>query len=93
MKRWTYYYSEAGMHSRFRIEDEQGIFVAGTSYISEEDKCFEEIKNQARLMAAAPEAVPLFRDLQEYLCEHGGEAVELLERIDAWVAKATGGAE
>ncbi len=47
----------------------------------------------ALLLAAAPDAFALFEDLQEYLCEHGGEAVELLERVDAWLAKATGGAE
>jgi len=47
----------------------------------------------ARLIASAPDAVLLFEDLQEYLSEHGGQRVELLSRIDAWLAKATGGAE
>lgn len=45
------------------------------------------------VLAAASGAVSLMEDLQEYLCEHGGAAVELLERVDAWLAKAQGGAE
>jgi len=47
----------------------------------------------ARLIASSPDAVLLFEDLQEYLSEHGGQGVELLSRIDAWLAKATGGTE
>lgn len=54
------------------------------------DKAFEP--GNAELVAAAPDAVSIMEDLQEYLCEHGGPAVELLERVDAWLAKATGGA-
>lgn len=50
-----------------------------------------DAQGNARRFAAAPDAIPLFEDLQEYLCEHGGAATELLERIDAWLAKATGG--
>lgn len=52
----------------------------------------DQTRANAHLIAAAPDAVSLFEDLQEYLSEHGGEAVELLERIDSWLNKATGGA-
>jgi hypothetical protein len=55
------------------------------------DEGGEAIAN-ARLIAAAPEMLSLLEDAQEVLCEYGGPAVELLERIDALIAKAKGGA-
>lgn len=68
------------------VSDICGLIDKGTVGI-------EDAMANARLIASAPDAVTLFEDLQEYLCEHGGEAVELLERIDLWLTKATGGAE
>ena len=76
------------IHSPYKTTNEQGVPIC--TLIADSRESVDSLAN-ARLIAAAPDAVTLMQDLQEYLCEHGGVAVELLERVDAWVAKATGG--
>lgn len=62
------------------------FFIANCGYFDSR----KENEGNALLIAAAPEMLSLLEDCQEYLCELGGPAVELLERVDSIINKARG---